>query len=117
MALLAGMMRNKSTNYKSKKSPTAANNENRYPLMNAKPRVENAVVSLELLHEAIVGVDDGSAFPNIGQRHVQRPVLLLHGVGNDGGPRARNAHLTVHQHRLSALPVMHRVQQKFTQLV
>lgn len=78
------------------------------------PCIKDAAVDLELLHEALVGLDDGPAILHVGQRHIQWPALLLHGVSDHCGPRARNAHLTVHQDRFSTLPATQN-QKTFTQ--
>lgn len=72
------------------------------------PCAEDAAVGLELLHEAVVGLDNGSTILDVRQSHIQRPVLLLHGVRNHRGPRAGDAHFTVDKHRLTRLPVIQR---------
>lgn len=80
-----------------------------------RPCNEDATVGLELLQEPLIRFDNGAALPDIGQCRVQRPVLLLHGVGDHRRCRAGNAHFTVHQHSLSTLPAKHSDQGKFMQ--
>lgn len=72
------------------------------------PCAEDTAVGLQLLQKTVIGLDDGPPIPNVRKRLIQRPVLLLHGVGDHRGCRTRHSHLTVHQHRLPALPVTHR---------
>lgn len=72
--------------------------------MPVTPGAEDAAVGVELLHEAVVGLHDGPALPDVGQRVFHAPALLLHQVGHHRRRRARHAHLAVHQHRLTTLP-------------
>lgn len=68
------------------------------------PCIEDAVVDLQLLHEAVVWPDDRSAIFHVSQSYIQRPALLLHGVSDHCGAGAWNAHLAVHEHCFSTLP-------------
>lgn len=61
------------------------------------PGVQDALVEVELAHEAGVGQDAGAAAPDVPQRPLQGPAELLHGVGQHGGGRAAQPHAAVHQ--------------------
>ena len=61
------------------------------------PGVQDAFVLSQLSHEACVGPCDASFLLDKVVGLLQRPTILLHGVGNNGGGRAADAHLTVDQ--------------------
>ncbi len=59
--------------------------------------LQDALVGLELLSEAVVGIYARSTLLGELIRLLERPTILLHEIGEHNGRRAAHAHLAVHQ--------------------
>lgn len=68
------------------------------------PGAQDALVEVELAHEAGVGQDARPAAPHVPQCLLQGPPELLHGVGQHRGRRAAQPHAAVHQRPAPAGP-------------
>ena len=72
---------------------------------NALPGVQDTLVLGQLPHEGGVGPGDAPLLLDEAVGLLQRPTVLLHGVGNHRGRRAAHTHLAMHQTLGVVLPV------------
>lgn len=69
------------------------------------PGVQDSLVLGQLPHEGGVGLSDVALLLDVVVGLLQRPAVLLHGIGDYGGGGAAHPHLAVHQALGVVLPV------------